>query len=82
MTSFFVKTDTGSNSTSRRVKSPVILGCNVLRAIAEKSMEPVGPSKDDWRLALRWIQLERGTESDSNEGCCWDSEEYAFCSRW
>ena len=36
MASFFVKPDTESNSTSRRVKSPVILGCNVLRTIAEK----------------------------------------------
>ena len=68
MASFFVKPDTEGNSTSRRVKSPVILGCNVLRTIAEKSMEPVGPSKDDWQLALRWIQLEPGTQSDSNEG--------------
>ena len=52
----------------RRVKSPVILGCNALRAIAEKSMEPMWPSREDWRLALRWIQLVGEPESGSSEG--------------
>ena len=58
MASFFVKSDSASISTGRRVESPVILGCNILRVIAEKSMEPVGPSKEDWHLALRWIRFE------------------------
>ena len=55
MASFFVKSDTLNDSVGRRVKSPVILGCNVLRAIAENSMEPMGPYREDWQLALRWI---------------------------
>ena len=58
MASFFVKSDSASIATGRRVKSPVILGCNILRATTEKSMEPVGPSKEDWHLALRWIRFE------------------------
>ena len=47
MASFFVKSDSASTATGRRVKSPVIIRCNILRAIAEKSMEPVGPSVED-----------------------------------
>ena len=68
MSSFFVKSDTLNDSVGRRVKSPVILGCNVLRAIADNSMEPMGPSREDWRLALRWIQLVCEPESGSSEG--------------
>ncbi len=62
MASFFVKSDSASSSTGRRAKSPVILGCNILRAIAEKSIKPVGPSEEDWHLALRWIRFESGLE--------------------
>ena len=65
--SFFVKSDSASISTGRRVKSSVILGCNILRAIAEKSMEPVGPSKDDWHLALRWIRFESELEPNGSD---------------
>ncbi len=68
MASFFVKSDTLNDSVGRRVKSPVILGCNVLRAIAENSMEPMGPYREDWQLALRWIQLVSEPESGSIEG--------------
>ena len=68
MASFFVKSDTLNDSVGRRVKSPVILGCNVLRAIAENSMEPMGPYREDWQLALRWIQLVSEPESGSVEG--------------
>ena len=68
MASFLVKSDTLNDYVGRRVKSPVILGCNVLRAIAENSMEPMGPSREDWRLALRWIQLVSEPESGSSEG--------------
>ena len=60
MASFFVKQDTTMSVVGRRVEHPVILGCNILRVIAAKSLEPVGPSKDDWHLALRWIRLKTG----------------------
>ena len=67
MASFFVKSDSASISTGRRVESPVILGCNILRVIAEKSMEPVGPSKEDWHLALRWIRFESELEPNGRD---------------
>ena len=67
MASFFVKSDSAGISTGRRVESPVILGCNILRAIAEKSMEPVGPSKEDWHLALRWIRFESELEPNGRD---------------
>ena len=67
MASFFVKSDSASISTGRRVESPVILGCNILRAIAEKSMEPVGPYKEDWHLALRWIRFESELEPNGRD---------------
>ena len=65
--SFFVKSDSASISTGRRVESLVILGCNILRVIAEKSMEPVGPSKEDWHLALRWIRFESELEPNGRD---------------
>ena len=57
LASFFVKPDSVTGTVGRRAKHPVILGCNVLRAIASAAMEQVGPSREDWKLALRWMRL-------------------------
>ena len=64
MANFFEKSD-ADDFVGRRVKYPVILGCNVLRT---KLMEPTGSSREDWRLPLRWIQLFFGPESGSSDG--------------
>ena len=47
MANFFVKQDAKENGAERNAKCPVILGCNILRAISDQAMEPDGPSKDD-----------------------------------
>ena len=52
-----MKQDTTESGVERNAKYPVILRCNLLRAIANTGMEPLGPSKDDWQLALNWLKL-------------------------
>ena len=66
MASFFVKPDHGQNGGGRNAAFPVILGCNILRAIAESSMDAVGPTTPDWQLALRWMRLSSGRSSDGH----------------
>ena len=57
MASFFVKPVASNSTVGRRNDYLVILGCNVLRLIAESSTAKVGPSKDNWQLALCWMQI-------------------------
>ena len=57
MASFFVNPDGPPCSAGRRLDYPVILGCNVLRDIAKLAVEPSGPSKDDWQLALQCLRI-------------------------
>ena len=47
MASFFVKPVASNSTVGRRNDYLVILGCNVLRLIAESSAAKVGPSKDN-----------------------------------
>ena len=53
--SFLVKQDAKESGVKRNAKCPVILGCYLLRAMADRGMEPLGPSKNDWQLALSWL---------------------------
>ena len=76
MASFFVKPDSVTGTVGRRPEHPVILGCNVLRAIANASMEPVGPSREDWKLALRWMRP-ASSEQEVAVNCCAASVEVA-----
>ena len=76
MASFFVKPDSVTGTVGRRPEHPVILGCNVLRAIADAAMEPVGPSREDWKLALRWMHL-ASSEQEVAVNCCAASVEVA-----
>ena len=57
MASFFVKADVSLGAVGRRIGHPVLLGCNILRDIAKLSVEPVGPSSDDWKLVLQCLDL-------------------------
>ena len=57
MASFLVQQDATGSGVERNAKYPVILGCNLLRAIADRGMAPLGPSKDDWQLASSWLKL-------------------------
>ena len=57
MANFCVKPDGPPCSAGRRLDYPVILGCNVLRDIAKLAVEPSGPSKDDWQLALQCLHV-------------------------
>ena len=55
--SFLVRSDAPSEPLSkRRVKFLVLLGCNILRAIASIGVVPVGPCRDDWNVALQWFK--------------------------
>ena len=55
--SFLVRSDAPSEPLSeRRVQFPVLLGCNIFRAIASIGVVPVGPCRDDWNVALQWFK--------------------------
>ena len=69
MASFFVKPDSVTGTVGMRAEHPVILGCNGLRAIASAAMEPVGPSREDWKLALRWMRLASSEQEVATNSC-------------
>ena len=55
--SFLVMSDQ-SSLTERRKEFPILLGCNVLRAIHAMGVTPSGQSSDDWNIALQWLGVE------------------------
>ena len=65
---FLVRDDSSGPSPERRKVYPVLLGCNILRTLAKMHVTPCGSSKDEWMVALQWLN-------------CLDVEQDDKCSR-
>ena len=56
--SFLVRSESSPETSSgRRTQYPILLGCNVLRAIASLGVVPIESCTDEWNVALQWFKF-------------------------